>query len=176
MRTFVEVVAVLIGAASLLVYGAPSAAEDSSPIWPARLRIPAINVDAAMEDLNMTREGELRPPIDPDRAGWFPDSAVPGELGSAVIAGHRDSTRGPAVLFRLIDLRPGDIVHVTRSDGVEVQFEVVEVRRVPQDEFPTASVYGATPDSSLRLITCGGVFDRVSGRYRDNVLVLALKV
>jgi sortase (surface protein transpeptidase) len=83
---------------------------------------------------------------------------------------------GPAVFWHLTDLRLGDTVIVTRSDGVTVRFEVVQIRRVPRASFPTEQVYGATPDSVLRLITCGGLYDHVHGRYLDNVLVVALAV
>jgi hypothetical protein len=40
--------------------------------------------------------------------------------------------------------------------------------------FPTAVVYGPTPLSELRLVTCGGDFDRVAGSYRNNVIVEAV--
>jgi LPXTG-site transpeptidase (sortase) family protein len=145
-------------------------------VRPLRLRIPAIGVDTQLEKLGVARSGRLLPPVNPQRAGWFPGSSVPGELGPAVLAGHRDSLVGPAVFWRLTDLRPGDSVIVTRSDGVTVRFEVAQIRRVPRANFPTEQVYGATPDRMLRLITCGGLYDHVHGRYLDNVLVVALAV
>jgi hypothetical protein len=73
-------------------------------------------------------------------------------------------------------LRPGDRITVTLSDGSRARFAVQEVRRVPRERFPTDQVYGATPDRALRLITCGGRYDRTRDRYPDNVLVLALAV
>jgi LPXTG-site transpeptidase (sortase) family protein len=155
---------------------APGGANNGAAIRPERLRIPSIGVDTALDTLGVTRLGRLRPPVDPQRAGWFPGSAVPGELGPAVVAGHRDSKVGPAVFWHLTDLRLGDKVIVTRSDGVTVRFEVAQIRRVPRASFPTEQVYGATPDSVLRLITCGGLYDHVHGRYLDNVLVVALAV
>jgi LPXTG-site transpeptidase (sortase) family protein len=151
-------------------------ANNAASIRPQRLRIPSIGVDTSLETLGVSRLGRLRPPVDPQRAGWFPGSAVPGELGPAVVAGHRDSKVGPAVFWHLTDLRLGDTVIVTRSDGVTVRFEVAQIRRVPRSSFPTEQVYGATPDSMLRLITCGGLYDHVHGRYLDNVLVVALAV
>jgi hypothetical protein len=35
-------------------------------------------------------------------------------------------------------------------------------------------VYEVRPDSELRLITCGGVFDAADRSYLDNVVVTAL--
>jgi LPXTG-site transpeptidase (sortase) family protein len=149
---------------------------NGASVRPVRLRIPTIGVDTQLETLGVTRLGRLRPPVDPQRAGWFPGSAVPGELGPAVVAGHRDSKVGPAVFWHLTDLRLGDTLIVTRSDGVSVRFQVAQIRRVPRASFPTEQVYGATPDSMLRLITCGGLYDHIHGRYLDNVLVVALAV
>jgi LPXTG-site transpeptidase (sortase) family protein len=154
----------------------PAAGANHRQVRPVRLRISSIGVDTQLEKLGVSRSGRLQPPVDPQRAGWFPGSSVPGELGPAVIAGHRDSLVGPAVFWRLTDLRLGDTVSVTRSDGVTVRFKVAQIRRVPRANFPTEQVYGATPDRVLRLITCGGLYDHMHGRYLDNVLVVALAV
>jgi Sortase domain len=75
------------------------------------------------------------------------------------------------VFYRLGKLRPGALVEVLR-DGRWLAFRVTEVARYPKDSFPTERVYGPTPDPQLRLITCGGVFDR--GSYLDNTVVYAV--
>ncbi|MCI0685966.1 MAG: class F sortase [Sporichthyaceae bacterium] len=154
----------------------PSAGADpgaTTGVRPVALRIPAIGVDSRLERLELDGSGELRPPRDPDRAGWFGGGPVPGDVGPAVLAGHVDSRNGPAVFYRLRSLGPGDRIVVERSDGTTVRFEVQSVRRFPRADFPTEDVYGATPEPVLRLITCGGVYDRGSG-YRDNVVVFAV--
>ncbi len=78
---------------------------------------------------------------------------------------------GPSVFFELGDLEPGDRVMVTRADGMIAEFEVEAVRRYPKDEFPTQLVYGDIDHAGLRLITCGGPFDRELRHYLDNVVV-----
>jgi sortase (surface protein transpeptidase) len=90
-----------------------------------------------------------------------------------VIVGHVDSRQGPAVFFRLRQLVPGDQVLVDRADGSTAVFVVERSERVGKDAFPTAAVYGATLDAQLRLVTCGGRFDRTTRHYVDNVLVFA---
>ena len=45
--------------------------------------------------------------------------------------------------------------------------------QVAKDAFPTASIYGKASYPSLRLITCGGPFDRATGHYLDNIIVYA---
>jgi hypothetical protein len=164
-----------LGAGS--VAGAPGAdpaeVPATAPVRPVSLWIPAIGVNTRLEPLTLDRSGELLAPRNPDRAGWYSGGSVPGEVGPAVLAGHVDSRTGPAVFYRLALLRPGDRVVVARSDGVVARFRVESVRAFPRADFPTAEVYGATPEPVLRLITCGGVYDRGNG-YRDNVVVFAV--
>jgi sortase (surface protein transpeptidase) len=81
---------------------------------------------------------------------------MPGQLGPAVIAGHVDSRTGPAVLYRLGDLRPGDQLRVVRADGRVVRSKVESLARYPKREFPEENAFGATTTPALRLITCVG--------------------
>jgi sortase (surface protein transpeptidase) len=140
------------------------------------LTIPAIDVRSSLERLGTDDAGALVPPRHPMRAGWYAAGPAPGDLGPAVLAGHVDSTRGPAVFWRLAALARGDLVRVTRADGSTVRFRVTEVRHVDRTRFPTRAVYGPVPDRALRLITCGGTYDHARGRYRQNVVVFALAV
>ncbi len=143
---------------------------------PSRVRVPGIGVDSRLVRLGVDREGALVPPEDFARAGWFTGGPAPGETGPAVIAGHVDSHRGPAVFFRLAELEDGDEVLVDRADGTTARFRVTSVDRYPKDAFPTEQVYGPTPRAELRLITCGGEFDAGERSYRDNVVVTAVLV
>jgi sortase (surface protein transpeptidase) len=140
---------------------------------PVRIRIPAIGVSAAVVRLGLNRDGTLQVPEDFGVTGWFTGGPAPGETGPAVIAGHIDSRRGPAVFYRLHALRPGDRVAVGRADGTTVQFAVEGSAQYPKRAFPTEAVFGPSPDPLLRLITCGGAFDRSTRHYRDNVVVTA---
>jgi hypothetical protein len=142
---------------------------------PTRVRIPAIRVDSPLDPLGLDARGVLQAPGDFAHAGWYADGTTPGAVGPAVIAGHVDSRSGPAVFLRLYQLRPGDQVQVQRGDRWLV-FRVVSKARYPKDRFPTADVYGPTPDAQLRLITCGGSFDAHRRSYVDNVVIYAIAV
>ena len=107
------------------------------------------------------------------RAGYYTGRSIPGEIGPAIIAAHVGSKSGPAVFARLKELKPGAEVVVTRRDGSRIVFVVDRVERHPKKAFPTASVYGPTPDSTLRLITCGGTFNQASGHHLDNYIAFA---
>jgi len=90
-----------------------------------------------------------------------------------VILGHVDSYTGPAVFFRLRDLEPGAVIHVDRIDGTTVSYTVDRIQQYDKDQFPTEEVYGAQSEPVLRLVTCGGLFDREIRSYTDNLVVYA---
>ena len=140
---------------------------------PVRIRISAIGVDSALIALGLAADGTLQVPVDGSVAGWFTGSPTPGEHGPAVIAAHVDWNHSPGVFFHLRDLEPGAEVAVDRADGTTARFEVLEVEQYPKDAFPTERVYGDIDHAGLRLITCGGSFDRAARSYRDNVVVYA---
>ncbi len=141
------------------------------------LDVPRLGIHhSSLIDLGVDASGVLIPPPSTAVAGWLTGSAVPGEVGPSIIAGHVDSYLGPGIFFRLDTLRAGDMVSVGRSDGVTVRYKVTGVIIVPKNQFPTDQVYGPTPGSELRLITCGGEFDHKARRYLRNVVVSAVYV
>jgi Sortase domain len=93
-----------------------------------------------------------------------------------VILGHVDSHTGPGIFINLSTVRPGMLVRVDREDGSTVMFRVTKVSRVAKTSFPTDLVYAPSLDPTLRLVTCGGSFDRTRGSYRDNVIAFADQV
>lgn len=140
---------------------------------PVRVEIPSIGVDSGLEDLGLGAAGELDAPVEWMSAGWYEDGVVPGGVGPAIIAGHVDSSTGPAVFVDLPRLTTGDEVMVTLSTGDVHTFRVTGSETAPKANFPTSDVYGSTPTPSLRLITCDGRFDSSTGHYEDNLIVFA---
>jgi hypothetical protein len=138
---------------------------------PVRLTIGEIGVDTALVPLGLDAKGALQVPEDFARAGWFTGGPLPGEQGPAVIAGHVDSRGGPAVFYRLRELKAGDTVQVRRADGIRLRFVVESVHQYPKAAFPREAVFGAAAAQALRLITCGGSFDHQRHSYRDNLIV-----
>jgi Sortase domain len=143
---------------------------------PVRLEIARIGVSTRIQRLGRDADGAVEVPAGPgqwEEAGWYAGGTRPGDPGSAVILGHVDSKSGPAVFYRLRELRRGDRVEVVRADGSRVRFTVARVEQYPKRRFPTADVYYPTLTPMLRLVTCGGAFDRGWGHYLDNVIVFA---
>lgn len=144
--------------------------------YPVRVRIPDVGVDADVIDLGLNTDGTLEVPDDFDQTGWYTGRSVPGNIGPSVVVGHVDSTSGPAVFYRLRDLEPGHTIEIHRSDGLVALFRVSDTALVAKDKFPTEQVYGATAEPTLRLVTCGGDFDRSVRSYKGNFIVFAQHV
>ncbi|WP_316289206.1 class F sortase [Clavibacter michiganensis] len=159
---------------------APSARPTTAPTVvqglgavPPRVAIPAIDLDQPLIDLGIAADGRMEVPVDFDDVGWFTGGGRPGGRGPTVIAAHVDSRVGPAAFGRLAELGVGDEVSVQDVDGGSTRYVVTEVADFPKADFPTARVFGAQATDQLRLITCGGIFDRSVGHYEDNRVVFA---
>jgi hypothetical protein len=144
---------------------------------PTRVTIARVGIHADVLALGPTRDGGVGvPPVkEPLTAAWYDRGPAPGQTGPAVITGHVDSRFAPghrAAFYELGAVRPGDDVDVTRADQRVAVFRVDSVALVPKAGFPTSEVYGPTRYAALRLITCGGHYDRRTG-YADNVIVYA---
>lgn len=150
----------------------PTPARTLPPSPPVLLEIPRIGVRTALMLLGKNPDQTLEtPPLDrAQEAGWYRYGPTPGARGPSVIVGHVDSTSGPAVFYRLGDLRPGETVRVLRKDGRTAVFDIDSVEKVAKDHFPTQKVYGDLPYAGIRLVTCGGGFNRGTGHYVDNII------
>ncbi|MFC1421106.1 class F sortase [Streptacidiphilus cavernicola] len=142
---------------------------------PITLALPSIGLTAPLLGLGTDSKGvpELPPFSEPGTAGWLRDSATPGATGTAVLVGHVDTRTGPAVFWNLSAVKPGAAVRVTRLDGSTALFTVDAVRLFARATFPAAQIYAPARDAQLRIITCGGVFDRKRAEYTGNVVLFA---
>ena len=142
---------------------------------PARVRIPAIGVNAPTTVLGLAADGQIAVPTyhQADHIGWYRYSPAPGTSGTAVLVGHVDTPTGRAVLYRLGQLRPGDRILIDRRDGSTAVFTVTRVASYADSTFPTAQVYSLTSPPQLTLITCGHGYDPATHRYLGNLVAFA---
>lgn len=142
---------------------------------PVEVEIPALGVRSRLVDLGLQPDGALETPTDYALAGWYTGGPYPGDAGGppALIVGHVDDQNGPAVFFRLRDLRPGDEILVHRTDDSTAVFTVYDTEQYAKAGFPTQDVYAPSDDAELRLITCTGAFDAAARSYLDNFVVFA---
>jgi sortase (surface protein transpeptidase) len=184
------VAAVLATTALLAGCGAPSAPRPAAPptasssttqferaavAEPAEISIPRIDATSALVELGLNADQTIQvPPVDtPLQAGWFTGAPKPGEPGPAVVLGHVNGGGKAGIFARLHELAAGDDVLIRRTDNTTARFTVTRVDQVPKSHFPTEEVYGNTAGPELRLITCGGTFDKNAHSYRDNVIIYA---
>lgn len=141
---------------------------------PSHLRIAKINLDVDFEaPLGLNDDQTVEVPKSYEKIGWYKNGATPGEVGSAVVLGHVDSYKGPAVFYSLPNLEKGDEIEILREDGTTAVFKVDKLERYSRESFPTERVYGQTDKPTLRLITCTGTFNRGKQLYSHNLVVYA---
>jgi len=136
----------------------PKATSDAA-VYPTRLLIPAIGVNALIESVGILPGGDLATPTKSpwQNVGWYKVGPRPGERGSAVIDGHLDRPGGyPAVFWRLRDLRVGDEVFVRNTDGTTRHFQVTRIALYKPETAPFQDIFGNRSGAYLNLITCAG--------------------
>lgn len=156
----------------------PTPASDAPPVdapLPTALEIsiPDLGIAQPMVGLGIMADGRLAAPEVFEDIGWWSDGPAPGEPGAAIVVGHVTSKDGPAVFYDLPSLEIGAVVSFQRPDGTTVRFRVTDKQTFPKDDFPDDLVYRLDGKPSVHLVTCGGIFDRRTGHYPDNVVVFA---
>ena len=153
---------------------APEPSQARFDTLPARVRVPAIDVDHPLIPVGLNADGSMEIPHDVQEIGWYEVQGVlPGDDGTAVLAGHVDSrSQGPGAFYDLRHLDVGD--EVTISDGdLEQQWVVTARRSYDKDLIPIDDIFVDHGAPRLVLITCGGAFDRTARSYTDNIVVYA---
>jgi len=143
---------------------------------PIRLKIPRINVDAAVKYVGVTPQGAMDAPKSPTEVAWFSLGPRPGEEGSAVIAGHEGWKNSiPAVFDDLHKLQKGDKLYVEDEKGMVAVFVVRELRIYDQNG-DTSGVFGSSDGKvHLNLITCQGVWNKNQKSYSHRLVVFTDK-
>jgi sortase (surface protein transpeptidase) len=155
----------------------PPAAKPLGAALPQRIDIPDLGVQAPVVGRGLDAQGAIDPPpFDQSGVvGWYAAGVRPGADGTALMVGHVDTETRPAVFYKLSTLRPGETIRVIRDDSKVAEFTVDDVRVLARDHFDAQQAYGTRQSgrAELRLITCGGTFDRANRSYTANVVVSA---
>lgn len=144
---------------------------------PTHITISSVGIDAGITPVGQDSTGSIAmPPLFDWTTGWYKDSPTPGEKGPSIIVGHVDTYKGVSVFWHLREVKRGDIINITRADGKTVKFKVTALKQFEQSNFPTQEVYGNLKYPGLRLITCGGSFNKQTESYSQNTVVYAFMV
>jgi Sortase (surface protein transpeptidase) len=140
-------------------------------IVPARLYIPAIDLHATVEAVHVLDNGQMGVPKSSEKVGYLMNGVLPGAIGNAVMDGHYDSYKGPAVFFRLKQLNPGDVVIVKNERGNPMEFVVQAVKAYKTSAAPVTAIFGPSIEPRLNLITCAGKYSRSKREHQERLVV-----
>lgn len=183
---FIAAVAVFCAVLAKALLFAPDDAPEVSPPavltatttaeqLPARIRIPAIGVDAAVQHVGVNALGNMATPKGYDDAGWYKHGTVPGQLGSAVLAGHVDNGLALAGVFKRLDeLPPGAEIYVDTQGGEILRFIVERSETYGYQQVPLETVFTVADRPRLNLITCAGSWIKKEKTYDRRLVVYAV--
>ena len=143
---------------------------------PVRLRILKINVDATVEYVGLTSDGAMDVPKGPTPVAWYMLGPKPGEIGSAVMAGHSGWRNNiPAVFDDLYKLEKGDKIYVEDDKGVTTTFIVREIRKYDPKADATDVFISNDGKAHLNLITCTGIWNKINKSRSERLVVFTDK-
>ena len=177
----------------------PLLSQHAGPVAvPLEVQIPALKINAPVLGVGLSETNVMAAPIgmamdDPiwQTVFWYRGSGIPGDVGTATMAGHFDDDLGrPAVFAFLSDLQIGDVIIVKdKRSGLEVPFIVTEMATYTDQEAAApdvlARVFGAPAEngiesssvsaqlSHLTLITCGGAW--TEGTFDRRLVIYATR-
>ena len=139
---------------------------------PVRLKINTITVDATVNPVGLTAEGDMAIDSNAQELAWYQLGPKPGEVGSAVIAGHYGWKDGVASVFNDVNkLKAGDIISTYDVDGKEKQFSVTQIRLYNPDDDATQVFVSSDGKAHLNLITCQGSWNNSKQTYSERLVV-----
>lgn len=144
---------------------------------PVRLTIPSINVDAPIGYAGTAADGTMDISPSQDDVSWYEPGTRPGDIGSAVIAGHYGSLNGKWSVFSYLSkLHKGDQLRIKDHNGVIIKFAVRESRSYDPKADATDIFKSSDSKAHLNLITCEGTWNQTQKSYSDRLVVFADKL
>jgi hypothetical protein len=153
---------------------APSAAAAALPA-PTSLTVAGTTINMTVLPVGVSPGGAMEIPEPFDQAGWYRFGPAPGaDAGTAVIAGHIDTTSEQAPFSQLMTLTAGTAIQVGRLDAPPLVYRVVSVGLMAKDRFDGDSLFRRSGPHELKVVTCGGRWLDEARDYSDNVIVTAV--
>jgi sortase A len=150
---------------------------DATTSLPARLIIPALNINASVQHVGVNVAGAMRAPDNFTDVAWYKYGTTPGNLGSAVIDGHVDNGLGLNGVFKYLDtIKVGDDVYVQTANGSRLHFVVSDIESYPYQSVPLQTLFARDDAARLNLITCEGDWVAGGDTYDHRLVVYATLV
>ncbi|MBG9613498.1 class F sortase [Bacillus cereus] len=137
---------------------------------PVKLTFQRTQVTVNILQVELDKDGRMFVQDGLEMASWYRQSAIPGNQGNSLIAGHRDwkGTLGPFQYLETIQKNERVLIQYENKE-IHI-FQVVEKNVYPMNEVPE-SVMNVQGKSRVTLITCTGEFIREKGGYQSRVIV-----
>ncbi len=145
---------------------------------PSRLKIPSIGVDTTIYYVGLTPDGAMDvDKQDIKQVAWYQPGTHPGDIGSAVIAGHYGwlGSGESAVFNNLHNLNKNDEIIVIDNQGVSTIFIFRESRKYDPEANANDVFKSNDNKAHLNLITCYGDWVSSKNTYSDRLVVFADK-
>ncbi|WP_396667552.1 class F sortase [Microbacterium sp. R86528] len=145
-------------------------------VAPVTVSIDQIGVNMPIVPVGVDASSQMELPEDPAVAGWYrfgPDAD--SDSGNMVLSAHVDAPQFPiGPLAGLRDVSKGESVVITDDSGGVTEYVFTSVTYYPKTKLPVDEIFAREGEPALVIITCGGPFDSSTGRYRDNVVAVAV--
>lgn len=161
---------------------------------PLEIQIPILDVEAPILAVGITKDNNMDAPKGPyddpnwSSTFWYRGSAIPGEPGTATIAGHVNGLLGqPETFARIRRLKPGDLIVIKNTNSDTALYYVVdEVKKYSMAELIEPAIvdriFGGVVGSDgqtrltdgkshLTLITCTGIY--TDGEFDHRIIVFS---
>ena len=148
---------------------------------PRYISIPALGIDKTrVQTVGLTASHVLDTPKNISDTAWYTQSATPGQgYGEVVIDGHNGGISRDGVFAHLDNLKDDDEIIITRGDGKEIRYKVVENRTESLKDVNATGMqrlmtpYDTTKEG-LGLITCAGNWVPRDKVFDERILVRAV--
>lgn len=150
-------------------FGVSEVHAQAAPTNPAALTIPSIGLFSRIVSVGVNEKGDMDVPSGKTNdVGWYQYGVIPGSHGSAVFAAHVF-----AAFARLDELRLGDSIVVTDTDGVPHKFIVTEITDYALADLSPRTLFERNDDVGINLITCSGSYVPSIDTYDRRLVVHA---
>ena len=141
--------------------------------YPSQLRIPSIDVSADVQYVGITKKGNMATPNNFRDVGWYKNGVIPGEVGSAIIAGHVNNGLAlPAIFYNLEDIKIGDDIYLDNVGKDTLNFVVTDIK-IYDFNAKSEEVFNQVDGKFLKLITCTGVWQKEFKTHDKRLVVIA---
>lgn len=144
---------------------------------PRYLIIDTLGVKARVRRVGSDNNNNVKGPSNIFDTGWYENSSLPGENGTALIDGHVAGQTKRGVFYGLSSLKKGDKVVVERGDGKHVTYSVVITEQADFDKLDMKKLLNSANSNKpgLNLMTASGRFNIRTNQFEKRVIVYAVQ-